>query len=303
MNEMGYLVPLRGFDEDAFRWNRAYSWYDHGFQIRISNLTTQTVLHEARHRWQFNMVLGVNKQTQDTDGDFVPFVPHALDPLALRLKDDYHVSIGGSNPEAHYAGPNTKDARVRRDDPSEPGGTEERATQAERDASCFEDRAVRPNSGECPGLIPALRGATIEEPTSRSVSIRVNTHMEIAIRVDGESGADDGDPNERHARHQVSPIQGVPVVFSVTPPSADALYIFDPRNTPRHCAPQPTAVGITGDPYGGFPGKVSVDFMPITPGIYKISVTQWQLKPEGDGQGAIQTWPAESFEITVEVTP
>jgi hypothetical protein len=259
--------------------------------IQEQNFVGQVALHEARHTWQISLVTGANEATQDgNDRDWIPASPESFDMLALRLKDDHHVSIGGGNPEAHFGGPTINDL-------VELGGDEQRKIQAERDAICFEGRIVAQDPATCPSLQPALAGMSTYVPLSGSVTMRVNDTSRIAVTVTGETGCTESDPNQHHLAHILhhnSPMQGVVVAFTVTQAPEGALFILQAESTPHGNALPTSCVAVTDET-----GTAAVDFQPTDTGQYTITVTQWQLKPEGDGQGALQS----QFPITVEVTP
>jgi hypothetical protein len=147
-----------------------------------------------------------------------------------------------------------------------------------------------------------------EQPWAGSVTVPLLVPLQIIVRVTNQMGAVDGDPNTHHPPHSERPAQGIPVALSVVDHPPGAHWELAPLNTPANCS-QPSsdprdAVGVTGweippDSPTTYPGKVVVRFVPDTAGTYTIRVRQWQLTPEGNAQGVLQT----DSQLTVEVTP
>ncbi|MCJ7797637.1 MAG: hypothetical protein MUQ56_12915, partial [Thermoleophilia bacterium] len=157
---------------DAFRWDTWMGMYYHGLLSDSPRALTHLIFHEARHCWQF--------QTPwvDTDGDGVPDTPEAVDPHALRLKDDEYAGLSqwqSGNFEVHFNGQGNAEPPCR--NPSTDCCL--RAAQVERDADHF---TVWATGGAANVLSNALEGVNVQQ-SANPLQIKAGQTLGSAVVV------------------------------------------------------------------------------------------------------------------------
>jgi hypothetical protein len=285
----------QNFDFDALRWDHWLCISNLGMKMDHAAFFTSTALHESRHCWQAAI-----SASQDNDHDDLPATPESIDPLAQRLKDAPHASLGGiagSNFEAHFGG----------DTPAvpDPGGAGSlNSIEHERDASFFEQTATA--SGFPHTFIGAQLGGAQIEPGDGNVSMTVGALKSDAIRVkvSGDLGVC---PPIQNTRYQdlVGGIPGVVVEFVVSPASGLTLA---PRDTaPGYSASGGRYVAVTVSDLSGFNGSpgpnhgyARLDATASAAGTYTVSVVVRQLVPEGNALASVFV---SQSSITVTVNP
>jgi hypothetical protein len=276
--ELVYWYPQH-FRDAALRRDGDYCGYrGDGFKVtQSSSIMSSVLIHEARHCWQRQIVVNA-PNGQDEDSDWVPTAPEALDPMAIRLKDDRHVWVGGANPEMHFAGRDYKDFGLWRQ-------------QRERDAVYFEKRAldaIRPLAHLTMLSAPQLTGTLV---TGTSLSLRVGSPVLDAIQIKGTmmylpDFARCGDPQEK-----VYPAFARIVELSVLPSTGLSMM---PQFTNAYSCNLGKCVAVTNAD-----GVASIDLSARTPGTYTVSATLLDITPGC----STSTATGGSFTITVTVTP
>lgn len=273
------------FDEDAFRWDKAYVRYLYGIRIEEAHALTDTVLHEARHGWQRWIAecggpLHATRAVDDlSDQDDLLSNPVAAtgDLFAARLADAASAEIIGSagNPETHLYGPTISDH-----------GSFNLSVVIERDAECFPSRAESDGTA-CPGVtsvVHAVELSGIEAPpgkpivlTSNPIIIARDTWMQIDVSVSAERGSEGSDPNQTHGIHQPVGLGPCIVVFEVTQGGA---FQWAAETPVPNASVGTKVIGITDEN-----GKAWAQFTPLATGTYMITVTNRAIVPEGTSLG------------------
>jgi hypothetical protein len=261
----------QNFAWDAWRWNSSFGLLQYGLLDALGAVVTSTAVHEARHCWQWSLVL---TEGADEDHDLVPGFPEVLDPLALRLKDSPHVWVGGDNPEVHFGGDGGGMASDL--------GTGVQKTQPERDSEYFEMRAMAGTSTPTI-LTPQLTAANMNAPGSEPLVISPpGTTMADAIRVTvtGRRGVTTAG-NKRFGEYS----GGIPEVVLEVEVIPEVGLELTPANTssgwkkilPSGCSNCTHYVGVTDAA-----GIAHFDVQGVEVGTYSVRLRVRQLVPAGD---------------------
>jgi hypothetical protein len=203
------------------------------------------------------------------------------DPLALRLKDSGHWSLGGAhhqNHEAHYAGATVGDT------------TKLREIQPERDAQAFERRAMA-RTFTLTWVSNRLDCAMVDAPTGpRRVKAGSELPNAIRVRVMGRFGFEEPLENTEHASSPEG-IEGIVVELEVSPEGGIVLV---PRDTAEGYRNGSRYVAVTGHD-----GVAAIDVTGLAPGTYTVSIVVTKLVPDGNVPGE----PLLEESVTVEVEP